>query len=82
MSIHFKDPDIRISELAGKFKTYLLSYSTGMLPHPEKVYEGQLPGPLELSFAGNSLRFGLWPERELQQRLKQVRSAASHAAPN
>jgi hypothetical protein len=77
LSIRFSDPERSSSVLAGTFKTYLLSYTQGMLPHPEKIHERDLPGPLELSFDGGTLRFGLWPERELQERLQRARAAAA-----
>jgi hypothetical protein len=82
------DVDIRFgtegdtAHLTGQFTSYLVSYNTTMLPHPERVYEGKLPGPLELSCKELSLRVGLWPESEIQSRLKRVQAEMPPTAPN
>jgi hypothetical protein len=78
LSVRFTNPEIKVSQMAGKFKTYLHSYTVGMLPNPEKAYERDIPGRLELAFDGSSIRFGLWPESELKDRIRRV----SMAAPN
>jgi hypothetical protein len=78
IAIHFADAEISASRLSGKFKTHLIAYNTAMLPHPENVYDGHLPGRLELSFGAGGIRFGLWPESELQHRLQRARSEARH----
>ena len=74
LTIEFDASKHMAQRLSGKFKTYLLSYTEGMLPHPEKVYEREIPGRLELAFENSVIRFGLWPEKELLARLERART--------
>jgi hypothetical protein len=79
LSVNFNDHERSGSRIAGTFKAHVLSYNTGMLPHPEGVSANDLPGPLELTLenGANRVRFGAWPERELDERLQRIRNASS-----
>ncbi len=75
IAFNFVDKDKTRGRLVGHFKTYLLSWNSNSLPHPERVHDGKLPGPLELTIEGSGTRFGLWPEKELLELLRQLKSA-------
>ena len=77
LSVHFRNPKIGISTINGEFKHRVTSYVSSMLPNPERLSAGWLPGPLELSFSrGESqVRFSAWPENELEETLKSLRGS-------
>lgn len=83
VSVRFHSRKRSVSRIEGSFKQHLLSYTSGMLDHPERLSEHWLPGPLELSFKDGSgrARFGAWPEHELDERLHRVKDVSSSSKP-
>jgi len=90
LEIHFKDADLQAAQLSGAIKSSVLSYtSTGPLQPGDPMRKimdpapNALPGPLELllTIQESHIRFGAWPEKELNRRLQQLGEVSKRQAP-